>query len=83
MFTYCTMYMYTVVDMPYSLLHCYSIINHYALSSGHPGGLTPGTYGGIVRDLLTFVANFWPRTGTLDHFCTPEARYTWKDPQDL
>ena len=27
-----------------------------ALISGHPGGLTSGTYGGIARDLLTFVA---------------------------
>ena len=34
-----------------------------ALISGHPGGLTPGTYGGIARGLLTFVANFWPGTG--------------------
>ena len=38
----------------------------YAVISGHPGGLTPGTYGGIARDLLTFVANFWPGMGTLD-----------------
>ena len=53
------------------------------LISGHPGRLTPGTYGGIARDLLTFVANFWPRTGALDHFCTPEARNTGKDPRDL
>ena len=35
----------------------------YALISGHPGGLTLGTYVGIVQDLLTFIANFWPRTG--------------------
>ena len=34
-----------------------------ALISGHPGGLTPGTYGGIAWDLLTFVANFWPGMG--------------------
>ena len=27
-------------------------ILYYALISGHPGGLTPGTYGGIARDLL-------------------------------
>ena len=54
-----------------------------ALISGHPGGLTPGTYGGIARDLLTFVANCWPWTGALDRFCTSEARYTWKDPRDL
>ena len=31
--------------------------SHYALISGHPGGLTPGTYGGMARDMLTFVAN--------------------------
>ena len=30
----------------------------YALISGHPRGVTPGTYRGMVRDLLTFVANF-------------------------
>ena len=35
----------------------------YALISGHPRGLTLGTYVGIVQDLLTFIANFWPRTG--------------------
>ena len=53
-------------------------VHNYALISGHPEGLTPGTYGGIARDLLTFVANFWPGTGPLDHFCTFEARYTGK-----
>ena len=41
-----------------------------------------GTYRGIVRDLLTSVANFWPSTGALDRFCTFEARYTGKDPRD-
>ena len=46
-----------------------------ALISGHPRGLTPGTYGGVMRDLLTFVANFWPRTGALDCFCTSEEKY--------
>ena len=40
------------------------------LSAAIPGGLTPGTYWGIARDLLTFVANFWPGTGALDRFCT-------------
>ena len=54
-----------------------------ALSISHPRGLTLGTYGGIARDLLTFVAKFWPRTGALDHFCTSEARYKGKDPRDL
>ena len=46
------------------------------------GGVTPGTYGGITRDLLAFVANVWPMTGALDRFCTSEARYTGKDPLD-
>ena len=58
------------------------------LSAAIPGGrggvwLTPGTYGGIARDLLAFVANVWPWTGALDRFCTSEARYTRKDPRDL
>ena len=55
----------------------------YALISGHPGRLTPGTYGGIAWDLVTFVANLWPRIGALDRFCTSEARYTGKDLRDL
>ena len=55
-----------------------------ALISGHPGGgVTPGIYRGIARDLLAFVTNVWPRTGALDVFCTSEARYTGKDPRDL
>ena len=54
-----------------------------ALISGHPGGSTSGKYGGIGRDLLTFVANVWPGTRALDHFCTSEARYKGKDPRDL
>ena len=41
--------------------------------SGHPGGLTLGTYGGIARDLLSFEANFLLGTGALDRFCTSEA----------
>ena len=53
------------------------------LSAAIPGGLTPGTYGEIARDFLTFVANFWPGTGALDRFCTSDARYTGKDPRDL
>ena len=56
---------------------------NYALISGHPGGLTPGTYVGIARYLLTFVADFWLGTGALDRFCTSEARYKGKDPRDL
>ena len=59
------------------------VVQANALISGYPGGLTPGTYGGIARDLLTFVANFWPDTGSLDRFCTSEARYTGKGPRDL
>ena len=54
-----------------------------ALISGHPRAMTLGTNGGIVRDLLTFVVNFWPGTGALDHFCTSEAKYMGKDPQGL
>ena len=46
-------------------------------------GVDPGDIWGIAQDLLTFVANFWPGTGALDHFCTLEARYTGKDPRDL
>ena len=53
------------------------------LSADIPGGLTPGTYGGIAWDLLTFVANVLPITGALDCFCTSEARYTRQDPRDL
>ena len=53
------------------------------LSAAIPGGLTPGTYRGIARDLLAIVANIWPRTGALDRFCPSEARYTGKDPRDL
>ena len=52
------------------------IRNHNALISGHPAGVILGTYGVVERDLLVFVANIWPRTGTLDCFCTSEARYT-------
>lgn len=32
----------------------------YALSSSHLRGLTPETYPGMVRDLMTFVANNLP-----------------------
>ena len=53
------------------------------LGGGLGGWVTPGTYGGIARDLLAFVANVWPRTGALDRFCTSEARHTGKDPRDL
>ena len=59
------------------------ISRSYALISGYPAGVTPGTYGEIARDLLAFVANVWPGTGALDRFCTSEARYTGKDPRDL
>ena len=63
--------------------HMFMVFHTYALISGHPGGLTLGTYGEIADDLRTFVANFWPWMGALDHFCTPEVRYTGKDPRDL
>ena len=55
----------------------------YALIGGHPEGLAPGTYGGIARDLRTFVAHFWLGAGALDRFCTSEASYKGKDPRDL
>ena len=42
------------------------------LSAAIPGGLTPGTYEGIARDLLTFVANFWPGTGHWTAFALPK-----------
>ena len=49
-----------------------------ALISGHPGGgVTPGTYGGIARDLPSFVANnFWPGTGYWNAFALPR-QDTW------
>ena len=56
-----------------------SVLLCNALISDHPEGLTPGTYRGIALDLLTFVANFWPGTGALDHSCTSEARFMGKD----
>ena len=67
-------YIYIVVIAVIVLMH---------LSAAIPGGSTSGKYGGIGRDLLTFVANVWPGTRALDHFCTSEARYTGKDPRDL
>ena len=39
------------------LLWCNST-EHNALISGNPGRVNPGTYVGMVRDLLTFVDNF-------------------------
>ena len=64
-------------------MYCLQIYHNYALISGHPAGVTLGTYGGIARDLLAFAANVWLGTGALDHFCTSEARYMRKDPWDL
>ena len=49
----------------------------------HLSAVIPGTYRGIARDLLPFVANVWPGRGALDRFCTSEARYMGKDPRDL
>ena len=37
-----------------------------ALISGHPGGVTPGTYAGMGRDLLILVTNFKPGMGGMD-----------------
>ena len=45
--------------------------------------MTPGTYPGMVRDLLTLVANFKPGMRGLDCFCTFVARSLGKDPEDL
>ena len=56
---------------------------HLSAATPGGGGVTPGTYGGIARDLLAFVANVWPGTGASDRFCTSQARYTGKDPRDL
>ena len=52
------------------------------LSAAIPG-VTPGTYRGIARDLLAFVANVWPEKGALYSFCTSKARYTGENPRDL
>ena len=75
----------TLFERTASLMYrpiCYhDFLDFMHLSAAIPGGVTPGTYGGIARDLLTFVANFWPRTGALDRFCTTAARYTGKDPR--
>ena len=62
------------LPLEHSATYSYFCSARYALISGHPGGgeLTPGTYGGIPRDLLTFVANFWPATRALNPFCTSE-----------
>ena len=55
----------------------------YALISGHPGGMTPGTYAGMGRDLLILVTNFKPGIGGMDRFCTFVAGSLGKDPWDL
>ena len=47
------------------------------LSVAIPGGVTPGTHGGIARDLPSFVANnFWPGTGYWNAFALPR-QDTW------
>ena len=68
------------------LLHVRQSLYIYALMSSHGGGeegVTPGTYTGMGRDLLTLVANFNPGMGGLDCFCTFIAGSPGKDPQDL
>ena len=51
------------------LFSCYRLQPPCPSWSGMPMlMLTPETYGGIVRDLLTFVADFWLGTGALDRF---------------
>ena len=53
------------------------------LSAAIPGGLTPGTYGGIARGLLTFFLIFGPGRGHWTAFELSTARYTGKDRRDL
>ena len=55
-------------------IHFYSHSN--ALISGHPSGLTPGTYRGIAWDLLSFVANFSPGGWHWSAFALPR-QDTW------
>ena len=54
-----------------------------AAIGGGGGGITPGTYAGMVRDLLTSVAYFKPGMGASGCFCTFVARSPGKDPRDL
>lgn len=59
----------------YMFLSCGKVFNlpfmHLSAAiRGGGGGGTPGTYGRIARDLLTFVAIFLLGTGALDRFCT-------------
>ena len=69
---------------PKMVLEIKYFIANYAvmhLSAAIPGGLTPGTYGGTARGLLTFVPNFWPGTGPLDcGTCNIAAILKMKDP---
>ena len=44
------------------------------------GGVTPGTYAGMVRDLSTLFDNFKPGMGGLDCFCTFSSRITGERP---
>ena len=55
------------------------------LSTAIPGGerVTPGTYTGILRDLLTLVANSYPGTGGLSRFCTSHGIPEGMDPREL
>ena len=50
---------------------------------GGMGGVTPGTYAGMARDLSTLFDNFKPGMGGLDCFCTFVAGLPGKDPRDL
>ena len=44
------------------------------------GGVTPGTYAGMARDLSTLFDNFKPGMGGLDCFCTFSSRITGERP---
>lgn len=52
-------------------------------SAAIPEEVTPGTYAGMARDMLTLVAYFKPGMGALGCYCTFVARSPGKDPRDL
>ena len=58
-------------------------IDLYALISGHPGGVTPGTHAGMARGFSTLFDNFKPGMGGLDYFCTLVAGSPGEAPRDL
>ena len=52
------------------------------LSAAIPGGVTPGTYAGIARDLSTLFVDFKPGMGGLDCFCTFVAGSPGENPRE-